>query len=139
MKLIKKDDYYEIFYEPEFKLAEVKWTKNILELLEPEYKNKLLEAYRHLFDLDVRSLLQNTHEAVYPLTEELQAWLTANITKEIFDVIGLKKIAYLIPTDVLTRFGVEQLVDKAMKEGDDIKRMFFDDYDKALEWLKKND
>ena len=102
MDLIKSTKYYDILVSSDKKIAEIKWKKPILDMLIEEYKTVLSKAYSQLLDLKPEALLQNTQDAVYPITDELQEWLTENITKKIFEKIGLKKIAYLVPTDFLT-------------------------------------
>ncbi len=136
MDLIKSTKYYDILVSSDKKIAEIKWKKPILDMLIEEYKTVLSKAYSQLLDLKPEALLQNTQDAVYPITDELQEWLTENITKKIFEKIGLKKIAYLVPTDFLTKIGIEMLIQKANQKST-IARNFLDDYQKAIDWLRK--
>ncbi len=137
MKVIKSTQYYDILVSEDGFVIEVKWKKTILDMLSEEYQRVLIEAYNHLFGLAPTALLQNTKDAVFPLTPEFQEWITENITKKIFKKVGLKKIAYLIPSDLLTKLGIEMLVNKAQKKSGEIPRRFFDNRDDALAWLQE--
>ena len=137
MKVIKSTQYFDILVSDDGKVVEVKWKKTILDMLSEEYQKVLSEAYNHLFELGPIALLQNTKDAVYPITPELQEWLTENITKKIFEQVGIKKIAYLIPSDLLTKLGIEMLVNKAQQKSGEIPRRFFDSRDEALAWLQE--
>ena len=136
MELYKTTKYYDILVSEDKKIMEVKWKKNIIELLEDEYKKVALEAFLHTFDIKPEFILQDTTEAVYPLTPDLQEWLLKNITEKIVQKVGVKKIAYLIPKDILTKLGLEQLINKANIEIKNIIRLYFDDYQKAIDWLR---
>ncbi len=135
MKVVKSTQYYDILLSDDGKILEVVWKKTILDMLVEEYKNVLIEAYSLLFDYKPQMVLQNTKDAVYPITPEFQEWLTENITKKIFKKVGIKKIAYLMPSDFLTKLGIEMLVKKANQEAAEMPRRFFDDRQEALDWL----
>ena len=136
MELYKTTKYYDILVSEDKKIMEVKWKKSIIELLEDEYKEVLLEAYSHAFDIKPELLLQNAAESVYPFTSSLQEWITKNITKEIFEKVKIKKIAYLIPSDLLSKLALKHLMNKANQESKDIIRLYFDDYQQAINWLR---
>ena len=136
MELYKTTKYYDILVSEDKKIMEVKWKKNIIELLEDEYKKVALEAFLHTFDIKPELLLNNTAEAVYALTSDLQEWLIKNIAEKILQKLGVKKVAYLIPKDILTKLGLEQLMDNANIELKNIISLYFDDYHKAIDWLR---
>ncbi len=135
MQLIKDHKFYAINFDSKNRFVEVVWKRSILILNIEEYKKVCLQAYEVFFDLMPQYLLQNTLQVVYPVTEELQNWLTENITKKIFIKIGLKKIAYLMPKDYLSRIGIELLIEKANLQSADIERKYFFDKNEAIKWL----
>ncbi len=138
MQQVKKHKYYEINFDDKTKLVEIVWKRSILILDIVDYKKVCLEAYQHFFDLKPLYLLQNTLQVVYPVTEELQNWLTENITKKIFIKLGIKKIAYLMPKDYLSQIGIELLIEKANLQSPNILRKFFFDRQEAIDWLLKD-
>ncbi len=135
METITDTPYYSVFFDPANKLIEVKWKPTILKLSINEYEKVCSEAYNYLFNYTPKLLLQNTHDVIYPVTEELQTWLTENITKKIFVPTGIKKIAYIMPEDFLSKIGIEMLIEKANSQIPTISRMYFDNRSDALNWL----
>ena len=136
MELYKTTKYYDILVSEDKKIIEVKWKKSIIELLQDEYKDVLLEAYSHAFDIKPELVLNNTAEAVYPLTSDLEEWILKNITEKIAQKVGVKKIAFLLPSDLLSKLALEHLMNKANIKTKDIIRLYFDDYQKAIDWLR---
>lgn len=137
METIKDTVYYSVLYNPDKDLIEVKWKPSILKLNIEEYEKVCAEAYEYLFTYKPKLLLQNTQDVIYPVTEELQNWLTENITKKIFVAVGIEKIAYIMPEDFLSKIGIEMLIEKANTQIPTISRMYFDNRPDAIEWLTK--
>ncbi len=138
MELIKDNKFYQIYYDPDNNLIEYRWGNAILDLNEDEYKDILLEAYNFLFDTNVLYLIQNFKNAIYPVTPEFQEWLAAYITKNIYEKIGIKRIAFVMPEDFLSRIGVELLIKRAQAETPTIVRRYFDNLENAITWIQKN-
>ena len=137
MELVKSSKYYDVLYDQDTKIIEIKWKPEILNLLTDEYKNVVLQAHKTLFNYEVEKLLQNTLEANYPITRDLQEWIMHNITKGILEKVKIKKVALILPTEILTKLSLEELVDLAKQKSPSIERRFFDTYSQAWEWLKK--
>ncbi len=138
MKEVVNQKYYAINFDETTRLVEIIWKRSILILDIKDYKEICLEAYQTFFDLKPLYLLQNTLQVVYPVTEELQNWLTENIKKKVFIKLGIKKIAYLMPKDYLSQIGIELLIEKANLQSPGIKRKFFFDRQEAIDWLLKD-
>ncbi len=135
METLASNKWYEIKLDRANNLIEIAWKSAIIELSEEEYKKMLIDVYSKLPEYNVDKLLQNTSDTVYPITPELQEWITQNISKPYLENGGIKKVAYIIPREFLTKLGVEQLVEKAQQETPSVVRYFFASYDKAREWL----
>ncbi len=136
MEKIADTTYYEVWVEPENSILIYKWKPTILELDLESYKEGFLEALKYLYEYKPKYVVQHSKEQVYPITGELQKWISNNITPKFIEA-GVKKIAYVMPEDFVSKLALEQLVLKLLSITQGMKRMFFDDLDTALKWLKK--
>ncbi len=135
MKVLEENKYYKVQIFDD--ILEIKWFPTIAELDEEEYKKQLYKTHAYLLDYDYTKLLENAQDFFYPLTQNLIDWIKENITLGIFNKSKLKKMAYVMPKDVLSKLGVENLVDQARLENPRVIRLYFDDRDKAVNWLNK--
>ena len=135
--VIRDTEYYKILYDEVNKLAEYVWKAAILDLSEEDYKNILLDAYDLLFEFHPILLIQNMQDAIYPVTEAFQDWLAKNISKDRFEKSGVKKVAYVMPKDIISKIGLELLIERARSELPTIVRLYFDNLDEAKNWILK--
>ncbi len=136
METVESNEYYDVLWDGENRLLVYKWKDTIMDLDEESYKEGFLDSTKFLYQYEPLRVIHDSRTHVYPITPELQKWITENITPK-YREVGIKRVAYVMPHEFLTRLALEQLVLKllAFKEG--IKRMFFDDYDNALRWVMK--
>ncbi len=134
MEEIYSSRYIEVKYSEPDKLLEVVWKKDLLELDVDEYKRQSYNMVEALYDYDVNLVLQDALEAVYPLTESLNKWIKNNISKAFIEN-SVKKIAYVMPQDIITQLGLELLVQTAQEEYSGPVRRFFSSYEEAQKWL----
>ncbi len=135
MDTIKQTRYYIIKFDKENRVIEVEWKKDVLDLFEDEYKKILDEIHAQFYDYKPLYLLHNSKDFVYPMTESLQEYITENFSKKVLPEVGIRKVAYVFPTDYLSQIGLEMLVNKAEAAQPSILRMFFDNRDDAYNWL----
>ncbi len=136
MQTIKDTPYYTMHFDDENKIIIVDWHSNIEELEEEEYKKILDEVHAKFYDFQPKGLLHNSRDFAYPMTESLQEYIKENYSKKVLPEVGIKKVAYVFPDDILTKLGLELMVDKIEGEVPDILRRFFDNKDDAYKWLK---
>ena len=135
MKVIEENKYYKVQIFDD--ILEIKWFPTIEELDEEEYKKLLYKTHAYLLDYDYSKLLENTQDFFYPLTQDLIDWIKEEITLGIFKRSKLKKMAYVMPKDILSKLGVENLIEQARLEYPYIVRLFFDNRKDAVNWLEK--
>ena len=136
METVESNEYYDVLWDEANQLLIYKWKEAVLDLDEEKYKEGFLEATRFLYKYKPEKVLHDSRSQVYPITPELQKWITENITPK-YKEIGVKKIAYVMPEEFMSRLALEQLVLKLLAFKHGIKRLFFDDYESALRWLNK--
>ncbi len=136
METVANTEFYDILVDKDNSILVYRWKETILDLNEEEYKEGFLEALKYLEEYRPVHVIHDSRTQVYPITPELQKWIMNEITPR-FKAVGVKKIAYVMPKDFLSKLALEQLVLKLISFKQGIKRMYFDDFDAAVEWMKK--
>ncbi len=135
MQEIKSTDFFKAYYDRDKKFMEFEWFSTVSELENDQFSKVLLDAHNLLFHYPTELLLQNSEKAVFPFTDEIQAWIDEHISKAILEKAGVKRVAFIFPKDYISRLGLELVVEKLRLHSPAIIRMFFDNRDQALEWL----
>ncbi len=135
MQELKSTDYFKAYYDKDKKFMELEWLPNVSELEESQFAQVLLDAHNLLLSYPTELLLQNSEQAVFPFTDEIQEWIEENISKAILTKAGVRRVAFIFPKDYLSRLGLELVVEKLRLNTPSIVRMLFDNREQALDWL----
>jgi len=133
--VLYKSDYLTIEYYPEDKIIISVWGVSSLDFTIDDFYKEAIQYSKAVEGKEVRGILIDTRKFNFPMTEEVNHWVAENITPS-FIKSGVKKVAYIMPEDFISRLGVELLVDKVNEKGEIVRR-FFADFEEGLEWLKK--
>ena len=134
---------FDIYYTSKF--HQVEWCeeegiiKNIwftpIELNEEEYKKEVLRNMKATKTLEPSKILVDSTNALFNIMPDTQEWVNQNFQK-VLDKINVTHMAWLVSSDLFAQVSFDQ----AMDESNEIfgyEIMYFEDYDKAIEWLKK--
>ena len=127
MEQVLNTPYVNIDYLPEQKVISCVWktSPSSAELHSAMHK-ELEYVKKHKTG---RLFFDPTHlGAVSP---EDQAWLFGTFIQEVVGAAGSCKIANVVPNDIFTQMSLDEI----LKEGPGTAFQFFDDKDKALNWL----
>ncbi len=136
MENVAQTKYYDILVDQDKNILVYRWKETVLELNEEEYKKYFLDALKYLDEYKPKKVIQDSRIQVYPITEELQKWIMENITPK-FIKAGVEKIAYVMPEDFISKLALEQLVLKLISSRQEIKRLYFSDFDQAIKWAEE--
>jgi hypothetical protein len=95
---------------------------------------KYVEAFMHY---RTSKVLFDYRKLYLPISDEFTKWVIENVVKKTV-ANGLMKLAQVYPEDIITKLGLEILVEQTLTQAPGPKRMLFDDYHQAFEWLKKD-
>ena len=76
-------------------------------------------------------------EAKYVIPIETQDWIVATVTP-LYEEHKVKKVAVIMSSDFITQLSFEQVVEE-IEEEENTKILFFDDEEKATNWLEGKD
>ncbi len=111
-------------------------TNLLPEIDEEEIKEFLLKYVEAFMHYKTPKVLFDYTRLFMPLTDELSQWIIENVVKKTV-ANGLKKLAQVYPKDIITKLGLEILVEKTLTDAPGPKRMLFEDTDQAYQWLLK--
>jgi len=131
---IFNDKYWTVLFNEELNIIETQWTAEAQEMTDNIFKEyitvfaQLIEKYKpNGFLTDAR----NGHYAVAPA---LQEWHDNEIIP-IYIKTGVLKIAFVLPPDIFAAVALQQTFDEV--EAKKLTVLHFDDYDSAIEWIRK--
>ncbi len=135
-EVIYKSDSLIISHDQENGYLYMKWLPDVLNLDEEEFKQEMMHFLEAQRKTGASRIVVDALQAVYPLTEDMGKWLIEVITKGLIEG-GVKRMAYLYPSDYLTKLGLENFLGDLHLKVTDIKRQVFDDVNEAIAWLTK--
>ncbi len=130
IKIIDKDEYWKLSLYPEIPCLRTDWRVGSY-LDDATFQLKMEKIAEQVQVYQPVGFLANTLNFDYTITPEMQAWHN-DLLFPIFEKEGLKKMAIVIPKDLFTQVSIEQAYD----ENTGLMTQFFDDEQKALEWIK---
>lgn len=133
-EVLYRSDYLIISHDQDNGFLYMKWLPDVLQLSEEEFKEQMMQFLEAQHKTGVKKIVVDALQAVYPLTEDIGKWIIEVITKGLIEG-GVNKIAYLYPSDYLTKLGLESFIGDAYLKAKDIKRKVFDDVNEAIDWL----
>ena len=133
-ELYNDSGYFRISYFPEKNMLLVHGYKSMTELDEVHYFNELKKYGEAVVKYQPKFILFDTRDAYYPVSAELDAVIERELTPIVMKA-GVKKIAFVLPTDIVSQIAVEHLVMNLGIDHEQIQRQFFDSREKAEQWL----
>ncbi len=105
-----------------------------LDITDDQIKDFLLVYLEAFMKYRPQKVLFDYSQLFLPITDEMTQWVIENIVKKTV-ANGLMWLAQVYPRDVITKLGLEILVEKTISNAPGPKRMLFDDPEQAYQWL----
>lgn len=97
-----------------------------------EYKKELLNYLDKVVKFHPQKVIVYTKNMFFLITPELQEW-TGQTTFPVALEVGLNKSASVVNQEIMKQVSIEQTTDK--NEGDKFLNRYFEDEEKAKEWI----
>jgi SpoIIAA-like len=136
--LVYSSKYVEIQFFESQSLLEAVWLPTTENMNQEEYKatfEKILTLFQEYHPVFWLGDTVNFKMAVVP---ELQEWTAQTLTPQLID-LGLRKMALLIPEELIANLALQQSVDEITDEMEQEKAFemrYFDKIEEARKWLK---
>lgn len=129
-----KSDFQEIEWNKSSEIIKSSWNTPI-NLSEALYRKELDEYFRVIEEEAPKLILVDAVKAYYNILPETQEWINErNVV--IHQKIGLKKMAFIVSSDIFSQLSFEQALEDISSKGELFKLQYFDDEEKATNWLQ---
>jgi hypothetical protein len=106
-------------------MTDQEWRDQMIEL-----KN-LIEKYRPEYIID------DNRERLYGYSPDMQAW-TLNLFTELWNRIGLKKYAQILPKEIIGKLTSMQIEEMAVNDFEmNYQYKMVEDYESAMAWIRE--
>ena len=107
---VYKSELHENIFDTENSLLSSRWYTSAL-LEESVYRQELTNYFECVKEYKPKFVLMDAVEANYVITIETQKWLVDTFF-HIYKEIGFKKMAILLPEDIIANLSIEQTIDE---------------------------
>ncbi len=129
LKILAEDNLWKLSYHETLQFFRTDWQAGEY-ISDEDFQEKMQEIAKFARVMKPKAFLANTIDFDYTITPEMQEWHN-NLLFPIFEEIGLRKLALLVPTDLFTQVSIQQAYDETQA----LQMLFFDDETEALNWL----
>ncbi len=135
MDSIYKDKYVEIFIGIDRSLIFDVWQEDSINMEEEDFKEIMYVWRDTILRHQICLALTDTRNMNYPVTPDLQDWISGEITNPVYKK-GFEKQAFVMPQAFIQKLVIEQVVDEASIVSKNIESSrYFTTIEEAEEWL----
>ncbi len=106
------------------------------DITDSEYREIFKSYVEVLKEHKPKNVIVNALKAQYAIPVKTQDWVNQQ-AYPLYAQFKTERMAIIMSTDFIAQLSFEQVVDDA-ESNDDIKTMFFDNEESALEWMRGN-
>lgn len=136
MTNIINNSIFSLDYYPEHSLMVYKASEQTINLSEDSFKEGFSQTNFYVKKYRPQFFLSDSREQLYIIPPEIQQWITENVYP-VWAESGIKKLAILIPSDLLTQLSLWQTTQNIEENIPKLKYeiKYFDDEKAAWGWL----
>jgi len=134
---IYQNKYLEINYFKDEQFFNFKWYPTTVDMLASEYKDEIKNYAQLLAEYNPYRLLVDDQEMQFVIYPELQEWIAEYLFPRAVSA-GMRFIAIVVSKDFYAQLATEQTIAENPNP-DTLNTCFFEDSEKAMEWLMKQE
>ena len=129
------NDFVQVIYKPAKNYLKIKWKQSVKNLTTHEAIELTKKVFKQLEKYTPEYVLQDNSEIHFNYTDEYLNWVLRELTPRLAE-IGVRKIVYVEPAEIITKIGLQIFFDQANKitQGK-LKRNLVESVAKAEIWL----
>ena len=142
--VIEENEFTSIYYDQALKLYEQYWHPATADMQDEDYQiiQSRMVAFVKKHRLPILNYYLDNREFYYVMSPEMQDWQVEHISKKLLtttqtilgDTLTIK-IAVIISSEFISQLSIEQTVEEYSEQVQTGETRYFDDDQKALEWL----
>lgn len=102
--------YLNIYHNKEEGLLRTVWTAKTSDMNVDDFKSEMFNWVEVINKHKATKNIADTSDFLFSIVPTLQDWYNETITPKCFEA-GLKKIAFIVPSDIFSQISIEQIFD----------------------------
>lgn len=127
--------YQSIEYYPEYSILKRVLQPHPENMGHPGFQHEWLEYAKTIRDQQPKYILVNARNFNFLILKEMQEWINQHVVS-VFNEVGLKKWAVVIPPQFLHQVSIEQTIEA--NPGNTFEIQYFEAEEEAMLWLQGN-
>ena len=128
------NDFVEVIYNPYKKYLKFNWKSYVKQLTVSEAFEISKKVFNFIVKYKPKYFLQDISQISFAYTDEYINWVITEFSPYL-SKLGVKKIAYVVPCEIITKVGIEILNKLAQEKSKEVKRLVEENLAKAELWL----
>ena len=134
MQTLFQDVYKTVSYDASKSYLLVRWHENTVLMDEAGYKEIML-TYREIIEkFHPDYVIIDTRKFYFTIAPEVQEWTNQHINAYLEEKVPVRKAGFICSAEFFAQLSLEQTINDTQEEQRN-KIAFFEDEDKALDWL----
>jgi len=130
------NNFLNAFLEQESALLSIKWLPSTYEMSAENFQSIFIQIAEFIETHHIKYWMGYTKDFAFIVPPDLQEWAAQEFNQRVLRA-GLKKMAMIVPADIIANVGVKQSIEEMEKHQDleTIETRYFDNPEQAKEWL----
>ncbi|HAS45686.1 MAG TPA: hypothetical protein DCS93_34710 [Microscillaceae bacterium] len=142
--VIEENEFTSIYYDQTLKLYEQYWHPATADMQDEDYQiiQSRMVAFVKKHRLPILNYYLDNREFYYVMSPEMQDWQVEFVGQKLFDIthavmgdLSSIKVAVIISSEFISQLSIEQTFEENSEQVHEGETRYFDDDQKALEWL----
>lgn len=134
---VGKSKFIEVFYDAKTKIYHARYLSATIDMTNEEWREQMMELKEIIEKYRPEYIIDDNRERLYGYSPEMQEW-TLNLFTELWNRIGLKKYAQIIPKEIIGKLTSMQIEELAVNDFEmQYQYKMVEDYESALSWINE--
>ncbi len=108
------NDFVQVIYKPTKNYLKIKWKQSVKNLTTQEAIEVTKKVFKQLEKYNPEYVLQDNSDIHFNYTNDYLNWVLSKLTPRLAE-IGVRKIVYVEPAEIITKIGLQIFFDQAYK------------------------
>lgn len=129
--------FIEVFYDAGIKLYHARYLPTTRDMTDQEWRDQMIELKNLIEKYQPEYIIDDNRERLYGYSPEMQAW-TLNLFTELWNRIGLKKYAQILPKEIIGKLTSMQIEEMAVNDFEmNYQYKMAEDFESAMAWIEE--
>ncbi len=133
-----KNNFLDAFFDKDNALLSITWLPSTYEMEAKDFQSIFMDIAQFIEQNSIKYWMGYTKDFAFIVPPDLQEWAAQDFNQRVLKA-GLRKMAMIVPSDIIANVGVQQSIEEMEKHqhAETIVTRYFDDDQQAKVWLLK--